>query len=558
VNREVYKITPGSNGVFDGQPPAGDDQRSHFDTASLGFSSEIEGIEFNPDTGTLYITGYGAKSVIETTTSGALVRVIDISFLNAKNPSGLAYGPSSVNPAQKSLYIAARGNDNGSDPNENDGKVYEISLGQSASTPTRTPTATKTATPGNTPTRTPTLIPGSSLAFVASADTHVREANPNSNFGTATTLVADAGSDPDREIFLRFSVTGLPGAVQSARLRLYASNGSVNGPAVYATSSGWSETGLTWNNRPGSTSGAVDDKGWVSTNSWVEYDVTGLVGGDGTYGFLLATDTTDGVTFSSREGSSPPELVVVSVAPTPTNTPTPTRTSTPTNTPTSTLTPTSTPTPTNTPTPTLTPATDLIFANGFESGDFSAWSAEVDSEGDLNISAAAALVGVNGMAALIDNTTSMYIRDDTPTNEPRYRARFYFDPNSITMANGNTHRIMVARNASVDLVRLEFRRANLNYQVRAIIRTDAGSYIGTSWYTITDAPHPIEIDWQAATSAGANNGSLSLWIDDTPSQTLSGIDNDTHRVEQARLGPLQGIDTGTSGSEYFDAFESRR
>ena len=208
------------------------------------------------------------------------------------------------------------------------------------------------------------------------------------------------------------------------------------------------------------------------------------------------------------------------------------------------------------------PVPDLIFADGFESGSFSAWSAEVDSEGDLNVTTSAALVGTRGMAALIDNTTAMYVRDNTPVNEPRYRARFYFDPNSITMANGNTHRIMVARNTSADVIRIEFRRNAGVYQVRASVRNDGSGYANTAWFTIADAPHRIEIDWKAATSAGANNGYLSLWIDNSngasPNTTLSGVDNDTLRVEDVRLGPLQGIDAGTSGTEFFDEFVSRR
>ena len=94
------------------------------------------------------------------------------------------------------------------------------------------------------------------------------------------------------------------------------------------------------------------------------------------------------------------------------------------------------------------------------------------------------------------------------------------------------------------------------------MRNDAGAYSNTPFVTISDASHRIEIDWQSATSAGANNGSLRLWIDGTseatPTQTLSGIDNDTLRIEQVQLGPQGVIDAGTVGTYYFDAFVSRR
>jgi hypothetical protein len=73
---------------------------------------------------------------------------------------------------------------------------------------------------------------------------------------------------------------------------------------------------------------------------------------------------------------------------TPTQTPTLTDTPTSTSSATRTPTPTATHTPTTTPTPTLspTPIPDLIFANGFESGDLSSWSSNLNDGGDLSAS----------------------------------------------------------------------------------------------------------------------------------------------------------------------------
>ena len=44
TNEEVYDLDPGENGIFDGVPPAGDDQVTQFDTTILGLS-DPEGIE---------------------------------------------------------------------------------------------------------------------------------------------------------------------------------------------------------------------------------------------------------------------------------------------------------------------------------------------------------------------------------------------------------------------------------------------------------------------------------------------------------------------------------
>ena len=147
------------------------------------------------------------------------------------------------------------------------------------------------------------------------ADAQVDEANPGTNYGTGSSsfLRTDGGSDSDIESYLRFTVSGVSGPVQSAKLRVHAYSGTADGPAVYGTATGWSESAITWANRPGATSSAVDDRAAISSGSWAEYNVGALVTGDGTYGFRLAQTSTDGVDFRSREYSDStlrPQLVV--------------------------------------------------------------------------------------------------------------------------------------------------------------------------------------------------------------------------------------------------------
>lgn len=248
--------------------------------------------------------------------------------------------------------------------------------------------------------------------------------------------------------------------------------------------------------------------------------------------------------------------------------PSATSTSTPTISPTATNTPTAgpSPIPTNTLPPsatstvTLTPSvSDLIFADGFESGDLSAWTSSSTGGGDLRVNSTAALVGSQGMQAVINDNTSIYVVDDSPNGEPRYRVRFYFDPNSITMASGDNHFILRGYSGSSTLVlRIQFRFSSGNYQLRAALRNDASTWTNSPWITLTDAPHSIEFDWIAASGAGANNGGLTLWIDGVQRASLAGVDNDTRRIDQIRLGAVAGIDSGTRGSYYFDAFDSRR
>jgi subtilisin family serine protease len=230
---------------------------------------------------------------------------------------------------------------------------------------------------------------------------------------------------------------------------------------------------------------------------------------------------------------------------------------TPTSTPTATST--STPLPSPTPTPTVPPVADLIFSDGLESGNLSAWSSSVTDGGDLSVNSAAALSGSYGMLAALDDNNAIYVTDETPNAETRYRARFYFDPNSIAMASNNAHYVFFGYSgSSIQVARIELRFYKGSYQLRGALRNDGNSWTSSSWIPISDVSHFIEIDWRASTASGASNGGLTLWIDGLQRANLSGVDNDTRRIDQVQLGAIAGIDSGTRGAYFFDAFESRR
>jgi hypothetical protein len=164
------------------------------------------------------------------------------------------------------------------------------------------------------------------------------------------------------------------------------------------------------------------------------------------------------------------------------------------------------------------------------------------------------------LQALLDDNNSIFVIDDRPTAEMRYRARFYFDPNSLPMTIGDTHLIFQGFTGSGTtlVLQVEFRYQATGYEVRALLMNDAKVWIPTNWIPISDASHSLELDWRAATAAGTNNGGLTFWVDGVQQADLASVDNDTRRIDQVRLGALTGIDTGTRGTYFFDAFESRR
>jgi hypothetical protein len=147
INTELYVVDLGANGVIG----SGDDSfTGSFDTAALGLR-DPEGVEYNPDNNTLLIVSTigGDRFIQETTLAGVLVTTWEITFTGNEPRSGLAYGPSSQGGGQKSAYLASRGVDNGPDPNENDGKIWEIALGD-APPPPPTPSPTPPP-PGSDP-----------------------------------------------------------------------------------------------------------------------------------------------------------------------------------------------------------------------------------------------------------------------------------------------------------------------------------------------------------------------------------------------------------------------
>ncbi|MDY7229159.1 DUF7594 domain-containing protein [Hyalangium rubrum] len=150
---------------------------------------------------------------------------------------------------------------------------------------------------------------GTDLRFSAEADAHVQEAQPTTNFGNRPTLEVDGS--PRSATYLRFRVAGVSGNVVSAKLRLFSTNPTSQGPSVHAVADPWDEQSVTWNTRPALQGESVDNLGAVALNEWVELDVTQLVSGDGVVSVGLVPLDTDGVDFNSREAvDHTPELVV--------------------------------------------------------------------------------------------------------------------------------------------------------------------------------------------------------------------------------------------------------
>jgi len=223
--------------------------------------------------------------------------------------------------------------------------------------------------------------------------------------------------------------------------------------------------------------------------------------------------------------------------------------------------PTSTPTQTQTPTPspTATPGAQPIFEDGFESGDLSAWSAKKTDQGDLSVTSSAALGGQYGMQAVLDDNQSIYVTDLSPTSELTYQVRFYFDPNGIPMASGNSLVILSALDTAFRTAfRVEFRSFQGDYQVRGVSPLREGPAFTSPWVTITDRVHFLEVGWRAAPSPDVADGAFLFWVDGVLSASDEALNNQPFRIDTVRMGAVSGVDSGTRGAVFFDAFTSNQ
>jgi len=116
-----------------------------------------------------------------------------------------------------------------------------------------------------------------------------------------------------------------------------------------------------------------------------------------------------------------------------------------------------------------------------ESGDLSEFDATATDSGDLSADAAAALAGTNyGLKCVIDDTNAIYgTANLSPPASGILRGRFYLDPNSLTMANGDAFRVLrlwdtAGGGAIIFAVNLAYYTAT-GYRLLAIAYDDANN-----------------------------------------------------------------------------------
>ncbi|NQX01185.1 DNRLRE domain-containing protein, partial [bacterium] len=156
------------------------------------------------------------------------------------------------------------------------------------------------------------------LTPVADSYVYDRADSVDSNFGTQDKiLVKKAGTGFNRESFLRFNVPTGGGVLLGATLKLYSLTAAVPGINAVAKvdDNTWTETGITWNNKP--AAGAPISTWTPALDTTSSMDVTRAIPAAGSVSFKVhaTTETSNGiVNYGSRENATAtnrPQLTLI-------------------------------------------------------------------------------------------------------------------------------------------------------------------------------------------------------------------------------------------------------
>jgi hypothetical protein len=184
--------------------------------------------------------------------------------------------------------------------------------------PTKVMSATEIDDDGVVTPPTPRTITSTVASFVRDGS----YASQNFNADSTLTVKRDGFAGNTREAYVKFDLTSVA-SITSAKLRIYGKladtrDASVGVSIFNAADTTWTETGLTWNNRPASgltQHGSFNVAG--TTNQWYEINLTSFLQAEFAAGrkvvtlVLKVTGANNApVVFASDETANAPQLVV--------------------------------------------------------------------------------------------------------------------------------------------------------------------------------------------------------------------------------------------------------
>ncbi len=152
-------------------------------------------------------------------------------------------------------------------------------------------------------------------SFIPTDDAQIVLQSPALNFGRSDILKVQNGA---YRSYLKFHVFGINGDIQKATLRLFVKSTSPEGGDVYLVSNKfkngntkWDEYRLTFQNAPEIGTIRLGSGTAGNAAEFVQFDVTSAVDSNGIYSFALASESSEGITYNSKEAEEfSPELII--------------------------------------------------------------------------------------------------------------------------------------------------------------------------------------------------------------------------------------------------------
>lgn len=163
----------------------------------------------------------------------------------------------------------------------------------------------------------------------------------------------------------------------------------------------------------------------------------------------------------------------------------------------------------------------------------------------------------------VDTTPSRvrggFVADHSPAGEDHYAVRFLLNAQNLMLTSDARLVLLEGADDSgrswLELVMTYVDSTN-SRRLSVSALQDGGGRSGSTPFDLTDGWHAVEVEWWAS-APGAADGRVEIRLDGALQAGLSGLDNDTGRIDQARWGVMDALAT-TSGHLDLDEFVSRR
>lgn len=151
-----------------------------------------------------------------------------------------------------------------------------------------------------------------------------------------------------------------------------------------------------------------------------------------------------------------------------------------------------------------------------------------------------------------------FVRDDTPSSEPHYAARFSLNSDNLTLGADERVTLLEAEDRlGAVWLSLDLRHDSATNAYRLLVSTpDGGGTASTTEFDVQAGWQSVEVEWRAS-RPGRADGRVWVSHNGNPTGQLTGLANESGRVDSIRWGIL-GAPGTTGGYLDLDQFVSRR